>query len=145
MVFDLAIAVIGGVIISALLFSWENALRIRARKSVDEHGIKHYEIYGPLFFGSVTLFKRKFDFEEDPAEIIVDFKESRIMDLSAIDAINNIAEAYQRMGKNIHLRHLSPDCIRLIKKADSICDVNVLEDPDYFLSVDNYRKHQLAN
>jgi len=77
-------------------------------------------------------------------EVIVDFKESRIMDLSAIDAINNIAESYRRMGKNIHLRHLSSDCIRLIQRADSICEVNVLEDPDYFLSVDNYRKHQVS-
>ena len=109
-------------------------------KRQDEHGIKHYEIYGPLFFGSVTLFKRKFEIESDPDEIIVDFKESRIMDLSAIEAINNVAEAYLRLGKHIHLRHLSSDCIKLIKKADSICDVNVLEDPDYFLSVDNYRK-----
>ncbi len=144
-IFDLAIAVFAGVILSALLFSWENALRIRARKSIDEHGIKHYEIYGPLFFGSTTLFLTKFDMDEDPDEVIIDFKESRVMDLSAIEAINKVAENYQRMGKNIHLRHLSKDCIRLIKRAHKICDVNVLEDPNYFLSVDNYRKHQMES
>ncbi len=142
--FDLAIAVFAGVIISALLFSWENALRIRARKTVDEHGIPHYEIYGPLFFGSTTLFLTKFEYEEDPLEVVIDFKDSRIMDLSAIEAINKVAENYQKMGKNVHLRYLSKDCTRLIKKAHKICDVNVLEDPNYFLSIDNYRKHQVT-
>ncbi len=139
-IFDLAIAVIAGVIISALLFSWENALRIRVRKSVDEKGIKHYEVFGPLFFGSTSLFLTKFEIDKDPKEVIIDFKESRIMDLSAIEAINKIAEMYQLQGKNIHLRHLSKDCTKLIKKAEKICDVNVLEDPDYFISVDDYRE-----
>ncbi len=140
--FDLAIAVISGIIVSALLFAWQNALRIRAKKSVDKHGIKHYEICGPLFFASTTTFLSKFEIEDDPQEVIIDFKESRVMDLSAIEAINKIATSYRNEGKNIHLRHLSEDCIRLIKKADKICDVNVLEDPEYFISVDNYRKHQ---
>ena len=139
-IFDLAVAVLAGVIVSALVFAWENALRIRARKSVDERGIKHYEIYGPLFFGSVSLFNSKFDIKEDPDEVIIDFKESRIMDQSAIEAINKLAEKYQKQGKNIHLRHLSTDCVRLIQRAEKICDVNVLEDPDYFVAVDNYRK-----
>ncbi len=142
-VFDLAVAVISGVVISALIFSWENALRIRVRKSVDEHGIPHYEVYGPLFFASTSLFLNKFEPEEDPLEVIIDFKESRIMDLSAIEAINKIAESYTKMGKNIHIRHLSKDCVSLIKKAEKICDVNVLEDPDYFVGIDDYRKHQL--
>jgi SulP family sulfate permease len=138
--FDLAVAVLCGVIISALLFAWENALRIRARKMVDERGIKHYQIYGPLFFASTTTFLTKFDVQNDPQEVIIDFEESRIMDQSAIETINKLAESYQRLGKNVHLRHLSKDCIRLIKKAEKICDVNVLEDPDYFVSIDNYRK-----
>ncbi len=140
--FDLAIAVLCGVLISALIFAWQNALRIRARKLVDEHGIKHYQIYGPLFFASTTLFLTKFDIKNDPQEVIVDFKESRIMDQSAIETINKLAESYQRSGKTIHLRHLSQDCIRLIKKAEKICDVNVLEDPDYFVSIDNYHKYR---
>ncbi|MFV0592665.1 MAG: STAS domain-containing protein [Draconibacterium sp.] len=139
-IFDLAIAVLAGVIVSALVFSWENAKRIRARKSLDEHGIKHYEIFGPLFFGSTTLFQTKFDVQNDPDEIIVDFKESRIMDQSAIEAINKLAERYQKLGKNIHLRHLSNDCIKLVKKAEKICDVNVLEDPNYFVAIDHYNR-----
>jgi SulP family sulfate permease len=138
--FDLAIAVFAGVIVAALVFAWENALRIRARKFVDEHGIKHYEIFGPLFFGSTTLFATKFDLSEDPDEVIVDFKESKIMDQSAIEAINKLDEKYLKAGKKIHLRHLSQDCVALIKRADKICDVNVLEDPDYFVAIDNYNK-----
>ncbi|WP_268122557.1 SulP family inorganic anion transporter [Roseivirga pacifica] len=143
-IFDLAIAVFAGVIVSALVFAWENALRIRARKSVDEHGIKHYEIYGPLFFGSVSLFNAKFEVKEDPQEVIIDFKESRIVDQSAIEAINKLAEKYQKEGKTIHLRHLSKDCTRLIERAEKVCDVNVLEDPDYFVAIDNYKKYKAA-
>ncbi|MGB2364641.1 MAG: SulP family inorganic anion transporter, partial [Flavobacteriales bacterium] len=131
--FDLAIAVLAGVIVSSLVFSWENAKRIRARKFVDEHGVKHYEIYGPLFFGCVELFNSKFDVANDPKEIIIDFKESRIMDQSAIECINKLSEKYIKNGKSVHLRHLSKDCIKLIKRADKICDVNLLEDPDYFV------------
>ncbi|MBI9072906.1 MAG: SulP family inorganic anion transporter [Melioribacteraceae bacterium] len=138
--FDLAIAVLAGVIIASLVFSWENAIRIRARKHVDKHGVKHYEIYGPLFFGSTTLFNSKFDVDKDPKEVVVDFKESRIMDQSAIEAINKLSEKYTKNGKTIHLRHLSKDCIKLIKKAESICEVNVLEDPDYYVAIDNYNK-----
>lgn len=141
-IFDLAIAVFAGVIVAALVFAWENALRIRARKYVDEYGIKHYEIFGPLFFGSTSLFNSKFDVANDPAEVIIDFEDSRIMDQSAIEAINKLAERYLKENKHLHLRHLSPDCRRLIKKAEKICDVNVLEDPDYFVAVDHYRKYQ---
>jgi SulP family sulfate permease len=137
---DLAVAVFAGVIISALVFAWENALRIRARKRVDEYGIKHYEIYGPLFFGSTKLFLEKFEIENDPKEVIIDFEESRIMDQSAIEAINKITEKYQKSGKTIHLRHLSQDCRALIKKAEKICVVNVLEDPNYTIAIDNYNK-----
>ncbi len=138
--FDLAIAVIAGVIVSALVFAWENALRIRARKHIDEYGVKHYEIYGPLFFAAVQTFMDKFTPYEDPEEVIIDFKESRIMDQSAIEAINKLAEKYEKQSKTVHLRHLSPDCVKLIKKAEKICDVNVLEDPDYFVAIDRYKK-----
>lgn len=139
-IFDLALAVISGVIVSSLVFAWNNALRIRARKHTDEYGVKHYEIYGPLFFGSIELFNSKFEIDNDPKEVIIDFKESQIMDQSAIEAINKLAERYQKNGKMIHLRHLSSDCVKLIKKAEKICDVNILEDPDYFVAIDNYRK-----
>ena len=143
-IFDLAIAVIAGVVVASLVFAWENALRIRARKSVDEHGVKHYEIYGPLFFGSIELFNSKFIVDEDPKEVVVDFKESKIMDQSAIEAINKLTERYLSKGKTIHLRHLSKDCVKLIKKAEKICVVNVLEDPDYFVAIDNYNKALLT-
>lgn len=128
---NLALAVIVGVIISALVFAWDNAKRIRARKRIDENGVKHYEIYGPLFFGSVATFNEKFDIANDPQEIIIDFKESRVSDMSAIEALNRITERYLKVGKTVHLRHLSPDCRELLKNAAKIIDVNVLEDPTY--------------
>ena len=143
-IFDLAVAVLSGVIVSSLVFAWENAKRIRARKYVDEFGVKHYEIFGPLFFGCIELFNTKFDVQNDPEEVIIDFKESRIVDQSAIECINKLTERYLKNGKNIHLRHLSPDCVKLIKKAEKICVFNVLEDPDYFVAIDNFRQAQNA-
>ena len=125
-----------GVIISALVFAWDNAKRIRARKSIDENGVKHYEIYGPLFFGSVTAFNDKFDVINDPDEVIIDFYESRVVDMSAIEALNKITERYKKVGKHVHLKHLSPDCRRLLADADEIIDVNVLEDPTYKVMTD---------
>lgn len=134
---NLALAVVAGVIIAALIFAWDNAKRIRARKYVDENGIKHYEIYGPLFFGSVTVFNEKFDVLNDPEEVIIDFAESRVVDMSAIEALNKITGRYQKVGKKVHLKHLSPDCRKLLKNAEEIIDVNVLEDPTYKLAVDS--------
>ena len=133
---NLALAVLVGVIISALVFAWDNALRIRARKNIDENGVKHYEIYGPLFFGSTTLFAEKFDVLNDPNEVVIDFQESRIVDMSAIEAVNKITERYQKVGKQVHLKHLSRDCRKLLKNADDIIEVNVLEDPTYKVVVD---------
>jgi len=133
---NLALAVIIGVIIAALVFAWDNAKRIRARKTIDENGVKHYEIYGPLFFGSVTAFNEKFDVLNDPNEVIIDFAESRVVDMSAIEALNKITERYHKVGKKIHLKHLSPDCKALLVRADEIIDVNVMEDPTYKVLVD---------
>ncbi|MDO8999688.1 MAG: SulP family inorganic anion transporter [Bacteroidota bacterium] len=133
---NLALAVIIGVIISALVFAWDSAKRIRARKKIDENGIKHYEIYGPLFFGSISAFNEKFDVLNDPDEVIIDFAESRVVDMSAIEALNKITERYLKVGKKIHLKHLSPDCKLLLKNADKIIDVNVIEDPTYKVVVD---------
>jgi SulP family sulfate permease len=133
---NLALAVIIGVIIAALVFAWDNAKRIRARKHIDEAGVKHYEIYGPLFFGSVTAFNEKFDVLNDPNEVIIDFAESRVVDMSAIEALNKITERYQKVGKKLHLKHLSPDCKKLLQNAEEIIDVNVLEDPTYKVAVD---------
>jgi SulP family sulfate permease len=133
---NLALAVIVGVIIAALVFAWDNAKRIRARKHIDEDGIKHYEIYGPLFFGSVTVFNSKFDVLNDPDEVIIDFEESRVVDMSAIEALNKITERYNKVGKTVHLKHLSKDCRQLLADADAIIDVNVMEDPTYKLAID---------
>ncbi|GAB4519340.1 MAG: SulP family inorganic anion transporter [Allomuricauda sp.] len=134
---NLALAVLVGVIISALVFAWDNAKRIRARKSIDDEGVKHYEIYGPLFFGSTTLFAEKFDVLNDPDEVVIDFAESRLVDMSAIEAVNKITERYRKVGKKVHLKHLSRDCRRLLANADDIIEVNVLEDPTYKVVVDN--------
>ena len=133
---NLALAVIIGVIIAALVFAWDNAKRIRARKRIDENGVKHYEIYGPLFFGSVTVFNEKFDVLNDPEEIIIDFEESRVVDMSAIEALNKITERYHKVGKKVHLKHLSKDCQKLLANAEAIIDVNVMEDPKYKLALD---------
>ena len=128
---NLALAVLIGVIISALVFAWESAKRIRAKKFIDEKGVKHYEIYGPLFFGSTTAFAEKFDVKNDPNQIIIDFKESKITDMSAIDAVNKITGRYAKLHKTVHLQHLSSDCRILLKNADTEIDVNILEDPTY--------------
>lgn len=133
---NLALAVLVGVIISALVFAWDNAKMIRARKSVDAHGVKHYELYGPLFFGAIQAFNDKFDILNDPEEIIIDFSESRIVDMSGIEAVNRLTERYHKQGKKLHLRHLSQDCRNLLSKADAIIEVNILEDPTYKVAVD---------
>jgi len=132
---NLALAVVAGVIISSLVFAWDSAIRIRARKRIDEHGAKHYEIYGPLFFGSVTAFNEKFDVLNDPDQVVIDFEESRVVDMSAIQALNRITERYLKVGKRVQLRHLSPDCKKLLENADEIIDVNVMEDPTYKVMV----------
>ncbi|MFN3756080.1 MAG: SulP family inorganic anion transporter [Flavobacterium sp.] len=134
---NLAIAVLIGVILAALAYSWENAKRIRARKFVDDEGVKHYEIFGPLFFGSTKAFSEKFDIINDPQTVIIDFAESRIADMSAIEAVNVITHRYAKQGKEVHLRHLSKDCINLLKNAEAIIDVNIMEDPTYKVVIDN--------
>jgi SulP family sulfate permease len=128
---NLALAVLIGVIISALVFAWESAKRIRARKYIDERGIKRYEIYGPLFFGSVSAFNEKFDIDDDPPEIIIDFRESRVADMSGIEALNRLTERYAKAGKKLQLLHLSEDCRVLLKNAESLIEVNIIEDPEY--------------
>lgn len=133
---NLALAVLIGVVISALVFAWESAKRIRAKKYVDEKGVKHYEIFGPLFFGSISIFNEKFDLANDPDEVIIDFRESRVVDMSAIDALNKLTERYKNAGKKLHLRHLSNDCKVLLRNANDIIDVNVLEDPHYKVVID---------
>ncbi len=103
---------------------------------MDEHGVKHYEMYGPLFFASVSAFNEKFDVQNDPDEVVIDFKESRVVDMSAIEALNKITGKYLKAGKKLHLKHLSPDCRQLLKNAEEIIDVNVMEDPTYKVAID---------
>ncbi len=124
---NLALAVLIGVVISALVFAWESAKRIRARKHVDEDGVKHYALFGPLFFGSVAAFNDKFDVPGDPPEVIIDFKESRVADMSGIEALNKLTERYRKQNKTLHLRHLSADCRQLLANAGAVIEVNVEE------------------
>lgn len=128
---NLALAVLVGVVISALVFAWDNAKRIRARKFTDENGVKHYEILGPLFFGSVTAFTDKFEPDNDPEQVVIDFKESRIVDMSAIDALDKLSKKYAQQNKKIHLKHLSEDCQKMLKNAEAVIEVNIQDDPTY--------------
>lgn len=128
---NLALAVLVGVIISALVFAWDNAKRIRAKQYTDENGIKYYEISGPLFFGSVTTFIDQFDPVNDPEQVIVNFKESRIVDMSAIDALDKLSKKYSQLNKKLHLKYLSEDCIKMLKNAEAVIEVNIQEDPTY--------------
>lgn len=124
---NLALAVLIGVVISALVYSWGNAKRIRARKRIDEKGVKHYEIYGPLFFGSIKMFNEKFDVPNDPREIIIDFRESRIVDMSAIEAVNKLTERYHKVGKKVYITNLSSSSHKLLIKADKMINLNLID------------------
>ena len=124
---NLALAVLIGVILSALVFAWESAKRIRARKYTDTQGVKHYELYGPLFFASVTAFNEKFDITGDPDQVIIDFKNSRVADMSGIEALNKLTDRYAKAGKKLRLQHLSDDCKILLKNAEPLITVNILD------------------
>lgn len=136
---DLAVAVIVGVILSALVFAWQHAKEITIKMSTNAEGIRVYELYGPLFFASVSNFQDLFNPKDDPDEVIIDFKHSRVADHSAIEAIDKLAERYLKRGKTLHLRHLSPQCRQLLKKAGDLVEVNVLEDPTYRIANDQSR------
>lgn len=114
---NLAVAVFIGVVIASLIFAWDNAIRIRARRSIDDKGRKIYAIYGPLFFGSCTHFSEKFDPTNDPNEIIIDFAESRVVDMSAIEVLKKVCDQYKGLGKSVSLIHLNPDSCRLLQSS----------------------------
>ena len=133
---DLAIAVVVGVIVSALAFAWEHAKHIHAHTYINEHGSKVYELNGPLFFGSVKNFRDLFSPAEDPKDVIIEFQNSRVTDHSAIEAIDSLAVRYIKRGKKLHLRHLSKDCTKLLDKAGNLVEVNRLEDPHYHVADD---------
>ena len=124
---NLALAVLAGVVISALVFAYDSAKRIRARKRIDENGAKHYEIYGPLFFGSVQTFTEKFDVLGDPEHVVIDFTESRVVDMSAIEALNRLTERYHKAGKHVEITNLTQDCRRLLADANKVIGVNVVD------------------
>jgi len=133
---DLAMAVMIGVIVSALAFAWEHARHIYVKGYDDENGARIYELNGPLFFGSVKNFLDLFHPEQDPDEVILEFQNSRVADHSAIEAIDNLADKYIKAGKRLHLRHLSPECRLLLKRAGDLVEVNVMEDPKYHVADD---------
>ncbi|WP_240402938.1 SulP family inorganic anion transporter [Fangia hongkongensis] len=133
---DLAIAVIIGIILASLVFAWQTAKNIYTEQKTNSDGSKEYVLHGPLFFSSSTRFKSLFNPASDPKEVIIDFKYSRVCDHSAIDAIRYIAEGYNKLGKNLHLKHLSKECKELLGKAGNLVEVNVMEDPDYHVASD---------
>ncbi|MEJ8473857.1 SulP family inorganic anion transporter [Roseibium algae] len=139
---DLAVAVVVGVIISALAYAWNAASRIRARTGVSKEGWKVYRLSGPLFFGSTTRFQDIFDIESDPDDVVIDFIDSRVVDHSGLEVIDALAAKYMALGKRLHLRHLSRDCKLLLEKAGTMVEVSVLEDPDYEIAVDYGHKFE---
>lgn len=133
---DLAVAVVVGVIVSALVFAWEHAKHIRVEAREDHKGSTVYAVTGPLFFGSVTSFLERFDPAQDNDDVIIDFARSRVADHSGLEAIDTLAERYLSVGKTLHLVHLSEECRKLLRKAGSLVEVNVIEDPKYFVADD---------
>ncbi len=133
---NLALAVILGVIMAALVFAWQHATHIGADIKHNEYGSKIYQLHGPLFFASVTSFKDMFDPSADPDDVVIDFYYSRVYDQSALEAINVLAEKYEALNKRLHLTHLSPECKSLLKKAGDMVEVNVSEDPHYHVATD---------
>jgi SulP family sulfate permease len=133
---DLAIAVFVGVIVAALVFAWEHAKHIQAKSYQDENGWKVYELDGPLFFGSISNFMELFDPKNDPDDVVVEFLRSRVADHSGLEAIDSLADRYEKVGKRLHIRHLSRDCQLLLKKAGNLVEVNYIEDPSYSVASD---------
>ena len=133
---DLAIAVVVGVIATALVFAWKQARHVYADVKIDEHGSKIYVVHGPLFFASVHRFNELFDIKNDPDDVIIDFAFSRVADHSAIETIDNLAEKYMKEGKTLHLRHLSIECKALLENAGDLVEINIKEDPHYHVADD---------
>jgi len=133
---DLAIAVIVGVIVSALAFAWDVAKRMGAETHIDENGTKIYTLRGPLFFGAIHSFKNIFDPRNDPQDVVIDFANTRVYDHSSLEAIDSVAEKYLSAGKTLHIKHLSPECRKLLNNAGNLVEVNVIEDPKYHVADD---------
>ena len=134
---DLAIAVVVGVIVSALVFAWEHAKHVLVERNQEKFGSTHYRVTGPLFFGSTTNFLEQFDAASDLNDVVIDFVNSRVCDHSGLEAIDTLADRYESIGKTLHLLHLSPECKKLLKRAGNLVEVNVIEDPKYFVAADS--------
>ncbi len=128
---DLATAVILGVAMSAVVFAWNKSKHLVSDISSNEFGSKIYQLHGVLFFGSTSRFRELFTPQDDPDDVVIDFYFSRVYDQSGLEAINALAERYERLGKRLHLRHLSDDCRRLLDRAGDLVEVNISEDPHY--------------
>ncbi len=133
---DLAVAVVVGVIVSALVFAWKASKRIGVEHSLDTHGSEVYKLHGPLFFSSVETFHDIFKCNEASQDVVVDFLDCRVWDHSGIQAIDALAVRYKKAGKTLHLRHLSKDCRKLLKRAGNLVEVSIIEDPQYGIAVD---------
>ncbi|MFT5572319.1 MAG: SulP family sulfate permease [Cryomorphaceae bacterium] len=133
---DLALAVIVGVIVSALVFAWNHAKEVRVEKRENRYGSHYYTVHGPLFFGSTASFSEQFTPRDDNNDVIIDFADSRVVDHSGIEAIDSLAMRYKRNGRTLHLVHLSPECKKLLKKAGDMVELNVVEDPNYFVAIE---------
>ncbi|MEK9773942.1 MAG: STAS domain-containing protein, partial [Opitutae bacterium] len=132
---NLALAVISGVIVSALGFAWKSAHHIHCKTETLEDGTKVYHLSGPLFFGSVTDFNLGFDPASDPDSVVVDMKDSRVWDHSGLEALHKLGERYQGVGKNLRVRHISKNCQNLLKKAGSLVHIDILpDDPSYHVA-----------
>jgi SulP family sulfate permease len=134
---DLAVAVLIGILVSAVVFAWESAKKISVESFMRGDCCKEYDLHGAIFFASTTQFKALFDIENDPEEVYIDFADARVHDHSGIEAISSITEQYKNAGKKLHLLHLSEDCRILMKNAGDMIEVNVIEDPHYRVSDDN--------
>ncbi len=131
---DLAVAVLAGVVFAALVFAWQHAKQIQAQISIDAQGWKVYRLQGSLFFASTANFTALFDPKNDPQHVVIEFREAKVVDHSAIEAIDALAVRYSQAGKTLHLRHLSPDCLEVLEKAKDMVEVNEFEDPHYHIA-----------
>jgi SulP family sulfate permease len=133
---DLASAVIIGVIVSSLAFSFKHAKNVNAEIKINDRGAKVYQLHGPLFFASTTQFKELFDAKNDPETVVIDFYYTRVYDHSGMEAIHAIAKKYQQVGKTVHLTHLSDECREMIRKADDLICVNFSDQDQFHVTTD---------
>ncbi|MFL2859240.1 MAG: SulP family inorganic anion transporter [Pontiellaceae bacterium] len=135
-IYDLAIAVLVGIIVSALGFAWEQGKKMRATISTSSNGDKIYHLESALFFGSAQSFKKLFDIKNDPEHIIIDFEQAKVYDHSGIEAIENITRRYSQQNKKIHLLNLSEECGKLLSKTDNIVELSFIDNVDYHIADD---------